>query len=557
MHGLRGIRVVDLTSQIAGPYCTKLFADAGAEVIKVESAAGDPLRRWSATGGDLGTSDGALFQYLNASKRSVVGDHDDAKIRALIADADLLIEDLGPGAALDRAGLCREHPRLVLLSLSPFGLTGPYANRPATDFTIQAECGSIGGRGVPGKEPYQAGGRLTEWVAGTFAAAAALAAIRGAQRSGAGEHIDFSLNECMSLAATIFLDLMYSLLGRPQTGGFSAQNVETPSIEPTTDGYVGFNTNTAQQISDFLLLIERPELRETAEFSLAMQRIARMEEWEAIVRDWTRRHSTAEIIEQAQLLRIPVAPIGNGRSLLEHEQLTAREIYRDAAGGQFKVPCPPYRIDGERPPAPSPAPALGEHDDRAEFSTTPSTTSSTTPKTTNVGSEPRELPLAGIRVVDATAWWAGPSATHALACLGADVIHVESISRVDGARTVGGMLTGLHEDWWEASNIFLSANTNKRGVTADLSDPRGRAILDELIASADVFVENFSPRVMDSFGIDWEHVQSLNPNCIMVRMPAFGLDGPWRDNVGFAQTMEQLSGLAWLTGHPDDQPRIP
>ncbi|MBW2725853.1 MAG: CoA transferase, partial [Deltaproteobacteria bacterium] len=151
MHGLRGIRVVDLTSQIAGPYCTKLFADAGAEVIKVESAAGDPLRRWSATGGDLGTSDGALFQYLNASKRSVVGDHDDAKIRALIADADLLIEDLGPGAALDRAGLCREHPRLVLLSLSPFGLTGPYANRPATDFTIQAECGSIGGRGVPGK----------------------------------------------------------------------------------------------------------------------------------------------------------------------------------------------------------------------------------------------------------------------------------------------------------------------------------------------------------------------------------------------------------------------
>ncbi|MDP6977252.1 MAG: CoA transferase [Myxococcota bacterium] len=546
MKGLRGLRVVDLSSEIAGPYCTKLLADAGADVIKVESEAGDSLRTWSATRGRLEGETGALFRFLNASKRSVVGEPNDTHVAALLAEADLVVEDFGVGSDFDREALHEHHPGLVLLSLSPFGLTGPYADRPSSEFTIQAESGSIGGRGVPGCEPFIAGGRMTEWVAGTFSSAAALAALRGAQRSGRGEHIDFSLQEGMTHAATIYLDLMYSLLGRPDFGGAAGQSIETPSIEPTKDGYVGFNTNTAQQISDFLLMIERPELRESGDFNQAMGRMARLEEWEDIVRSWTRQRTTAEIIEQAALLRIPVAPIGNGETVLEHEHLVARGVYRDAPEGDFKAPCPPYRIDGERPAPPRPAPELGG-DTNARFEA----------ERIEPRAEANSLPLEGIRIVDATTWWAGPSATHALACLGADVVHVESIQRVDGARTVGGMLTGLHEDWWEAGNIFLAANQNKRDITLDLSNEQGRAILDELISTADIFVENFSPRVMDGFGIDWDHVNALNPGCIMVRMPAFGLDGPWREKVGFAQTMEQLSGLAWVTGHPDDQPRIP
>ncbi|MCP4040319.1 MAG: CoA transferase [bacterium] len=546
MNGLRGVRVVDLSSEIAGPYCTKLLADAGAEVIKVESASGDPLRRWSATCGRLESEDGALFRFLNASKRSIVGAPCDAAVRALIAEADLLIEDFGPESTVDRNALRGEHPALVIVSLSAFGLTGPLAGRPATEFTIQAESGSIGGRGVPGREPFTAGGRISEWVAGTFAAAAAVAAVRGARRSGRGEHIDFSLHEGIAHAATIYLDLMYSLLGRPDFAGASGQNVETPSVEPTRDGYVGFNTNTAQQISDFLLMIERPELREQGDFNMAMQRTARLDEWEGIVRSFTRQHTTTDIIDRASLLRIPVAPIGNGESVLEHEQLLAREIFREAPGGGFRAPCPPYRIDGQRPPAPTPAPALGA-DAGAHFES----------EAPSRGNQRAALPLEGIRIVDATTWWAGPSATHALACFGADVIHVESVQHIDGARTVGGMLNAKHPEWWEAGNIFLSANTNKRDITLDLASERGRKILDELIAGADIFVENFSPRVMDGFGIDWERIKRLNPQCIMVRMPAFGLDGPWRENVGFAQTMEQLSGLAWVTGHPNDQPRIP
>ncbi len=142
-----------------------------------------------------------------------------------------------------------------------------------------------------------------------------------------------------------------------------------------------------------------------------------------------------------------------------------------------------------------------------------------------------------------------------LAYLGADVIKVEAIQRPDGMRMAGGIFIDK-EAWWERSAITLSANTNKRGLTLNLADPTGLELCKRLIAECDVFIENFSPRVVENFGLDWENVHALNPKCILVRMPAFGLSGPWRDNVGFAQTMEQMSGLAWITGHADDQPRI-
>jgi crotonobetainyl-CoA:carnitine CoA-transferase CaiB-like acyl-CoA transferase len=451
MHGLRDLRVIDFSSQIAGPYCTKLLGDAGADVIKVEGPEGDPLRRWSATGADLGGADGALFRFLNASKRSVVGRPGDPEVQALVAGADLVVESFEPGV-IDALDLLGRFPSLVLLSISPFGRGGPWTHRPATEFTIQAESGSIGSRGLPGREPFQAGGRITEWVAGTFATVGALAAVRRARESGWGEHVDFSLLEVMNVAASNYLDLVFSLLGRPAPGG-SAQSVETPSIEPTSDGYVGFCTNSAQQFSDFLLLIERPDLRDDEDLFLVHNRMARFAEWNEIVHSYTRKHTTAEIIERASLLRIPVAPVNDGASVRGHEQLVARGVFRDAPTGTFQHPRPPYAIDGEGPPPPRPAPKLGEHTGRIEPRSRPQR-------------EPtgdRRLPLSGLRVLDLTAWWAGPASAHMLACLGADVIHVEAIQRLDGMRMMGGAFRG-RDRWWEYSAFFLSANSNKRGL---------------------------------------------------------------------------------------------
>jgi len=155
-----------------------------------------------------------------------------------------------------------------------------------------------------------------------------------------------------------------------------------------------------------------------------------------------------------------------------------------------------------------------------------------------------------------TAFWAGPAATHLLAAFGAEVIKVESIQRPDGIRYSGAMRKDV-DDWWEYGWVFQAMNTNKRSVTLDLGSEEGRRLFTELAAGADVVIENFSPRVMDHFGLTADVLLKVNPKLVVARMPAFGLDGPWRERVGFAPTMEQIAGLAWVTGLPDAPPVTP
>jgi crotonobetainyl-CoA:carnitine CoA-transferase CaiB-like acyl-CoA transferase len=171
--------------------------------------------------------------------------------------------------------------------------------------------------------------------------------------------------------------------------------------------------------------------------------------------------------------------------------------------------------------------------------------------------EPSDAPpLSGLRIVDFTAFWAGPAATHSLAAFGADVIKIESIQRPDGIRYSGGMRTDV-DDWWEYGWVFQAMNTNKRSVTLDLQSEDGLRLVKELVGRADAVVENFSPRVMEQFGLGADVLLELNPRLTVMRMPAFGLTGPWRDRVGFAPTMEQIAGLAWVTGLPDGPPVAP
>jgi crotonobetainyl-CoA:carnitine CoA-transferase CaiB-like acyl-CoA transferase len=169
---------------------------------------------------------------------------------------------------------------------------------------------------------------------------------------------------------------------------------------------------------------------------------------------------------------------------------------------------------------------------------------------------PAGLPLAGLRVIDFTAFWAGPAATHSLAAFGADVVKIESVQRPDGIRYSGGMRKDV-DDWWEYGWVFHAMNTNKRSVTLDLQSDDGIRLVKELVRHADVVIENFSPRVMEQFGLGADALLELNPRVVVVRMPAFGLTGPWRDRVGFAPTMEQIAGLAWVTGLPDGPPVAP
>lgn len=540
MNALRGVRVVEWATEITGPYCTKLFADLGAEVIKIEAPDGDPFRH--RTFGDRSDA-GALFKFLNAGKRSVVGAAL-PDMEALIVSADVFVDSLGPGA-LDREALLRRAPHLVIVALSAYGLTGPYRDRPSTEFTIQAESGTLALRGRPDQPPIQAGGRVFEWVMASYAAVGALGALRRVQRGGTGEIVDCSLLEACHLSASGFADVYHELAGRPPLT-VPARQVEIPSIEPTADGWVGFNTNTRQQFESFLAMIGRLDLLDDdPAWALATTRWERREEWNRIVREWTTQRSTDEIVALASDLRIPVSPVNNGQTVLSHPQFAARGVWGTYADGSFTHPLAPYRINGQRPAPTSGTPALGESSEVPEHTRTAATTD-----------HAAGLPLDGVRILDATAWWAGPSSTHILAALGAEVIHLESTRHPDGARMAAAAFADQAQ-WWERSGMYLATNANKRGVTLDLAAEKGRELFFRLVECSDILVENFSPRVFDNFGITWETISELNPRILMVRMPAFGLDGPWRNNVGFAQTMEQMTGMAWVTGHEYDQPRIP
>jgi crotonobetainyl-CoA:carnitine CoA-transferase CaiB-like acyl-CoA transferase len=525
---LENLRVVDLTTDIAGPYCTKVLADAGADVVKVEPVTGDPLRHWGS---------GALFEFLNTSKRSVHG-----KVDRLVAGADILVTD----APVDPAELWSIHRALVVVTITPFGCQGPWANHPSTEFTLQAACGSIGQRGLPEQPPLAAGGRIGEWVTGTYAALGAISAYREAARCGVGEHVDVAMLDCMAVTMVTYPSVFASFAGWPPLVG-TGRVIEVPSVEPTTDGFAVFTTNSAQQFQDFLIMIGRTDLLADPELPQASKRFARREEFLAAVRQHTTHRTTAEILEEASLFRIPSGPVLDGSTLSEFEQFESRGVFEKSPSGRFLQPRVPFRISGTEPPPFRPAPGNGEHTGTVDW---PPVDRSGGPGADDDG---WRLPLSGVRVIDCTAWWAGPAATNVLACLGADVIKVESASRPDLMRFAGSR-SPADDQWWEWGPLFHGVNVGKRAVTLDLNRPEGVEAFEQLTATADVLVENYTPRVMDQFGLGWDHLHQINPDLIMVRMPAFGLDGPWRDRTGFAQTMECLSGMAWLTGFADGPP---
>jgi crotonobetainyl-CoA:carnitine CoA-transferase CaiB-like acyl-CoA transferase len=334
-----------------------------------------------------------------------------------------------------------------------------------------------------------------------------------------------------------------SFAGRPPLRG-TGRTIEVPSVEPTKDGYFVATTNSAQQFGDFLTMIGRPDLLDDPELAQSAKRFGRRDEFLAAVHHYTSQHTTAEVLEAASLYRIPAGPLLDGSTMPDFEQFTARGVFGRSPSGRFLQPRVPYRISGTTPRPFAPAPGPGQHDGTVDW---PARLPADRPE-----GEWR-LPLHGIRIVDCTAWWAGPAATNVLCALGADVIKVESVSRPDSMR-FASTRPPTKDRWWEWGPIFHAANGGKRGVTIDLADARGIAIFERLVASADVLVENFTPRVMDQFGLGWDRLHAVNPELIMVRMPAFGLDGPWRDRTGFAQTMECLTGMSWLTGFADGPP---
>ncbi|WP_420715854.1 CoA transferase [Mycobacterium sp. 663a-19] len=542
---LHELRVVEISDRIAGAYCGKLLVDAGAQVRKIEPPQGDSLRRYSAAGSPV--PDGAtspFYSYLNAGKRSMTIGDDAERYAAELAGADIIVVTAGRTRAaalgIDPRRLLADSPRAVIVTISDFGWTGPYADRAASEFTLQAWAGSPGFRGDPAGPPISIGGDLGEYMGGVFAAFGALAVRRRVERRGPGEHLDLSMLE--AITAMQSSEWLHSQLLRVPP---ISRTTEVPSIEPAKDGYVGITMVTGQQWLDFVAMVECPQLEEIEQLRFQIGRWEYRDLIREQIHPWLAQRTVDEIVELGQLFRLPIAALGNGSTIRDLEYVRQRGVFvRNPAG--FHQPRPPWLMSACAPaPSGRTAPVGADNDESPWRKSEP-----------EEATAPPTRPLEGVRIVDLTAFWAGPAATHLLAAFGADVVKVESIQRPDGIRYSGGMRTDV-DDWWEYGWVFHAMNTNKRSVTLDLGSDDGRRLFKKLAAGADVVIENFSPRVMDHFGLTADVLLEVNPRLVVARMPAFGLTGPWRDRVGFAPTMEQIAGLAWVTGLPDAPPVTP
>jgi crotonobetainyl-CoA:carnitine CoA-transferase CaiB-like acyl-CoA transferase len=551
---LEGLRLVELADNIAGSYCAKLFVDVGADVIKIEPPTGDPLRRWGPfPGGATSPDRSGLFEYLNAGKRGATLDltcHGDMAIaRRLIAQAHVLVEAFPPGTlngwGLDIDTLQRLNPNLVLLRISNWGQfrgqPGPLGDRQATPLTMQAASGWITARD-PDRPPVQVGARISEYIAGAYGALAALTALR-LRSAGRLVEVDVSVLESLlsSLPYPMLMAERLRALGLPA----NLRSAPMLGIVRAADGFVGINCLTGQHWLDLCAMLELPEYGEH-QVAIMMGGPERAEFF-AKAQPWLSERTVTEIVELSQALRIPAAPVNDGATALECPQYAKRGFFvvGGGAGWSFRRPGAPFRFS-KTPVVPAGrAPRLG---------TPPAPWATRAEPLASVGDV--SLPFAGVKVLDLSTFWAGAYLTCYLGAFGADIIKVESIQRPDGHR-YSGVYPHEGEDWYERSPLWQATNLNKRDLTLDLTSERGREIARRLAAESDVVVENFSPRVVEQFGLDYTSLVSLRPDVILVRMPGFGLEGPWRDYVGWALNIEQTSGMSAATGYPGGPPCNP
>ncbi|RUP01659.1 MAG: CoA transferase [Mycobacterium sp.] len=526
---LTGLHVVEIATGISGPYAAKLLADLGAEVIKIEPPEGDSLRLWGPFPEPAAGRHGGLFEYLNAGKRGATFDlatpDGQAGARELVAGAHVLIENLPPGG-LQKFGL--EPAQALQVSISHFGRTGPWRDRAATPLTMQAVSGWISARD-PDRPPVQAGARISEYVAGAYAALGALTALRLD-----GRVVDVS--EFEALLSTLPYPMLMS--ERMRSLGLPPNQRSAPmlGVVRAADGWVGINCLTGQHWLDVCAMLGLPEYGEH-QIAIMLGGPERAEFF-AAAEPLLIQRTVAETVDLCQAMRIPAAPVHDGATVLDCPQYAKRGFFIETAG--FRRPGAPFRMSKTPVAQPEPAPRPGG---RARWSGSgrpwPPATSS--------------MPFAGLRVLDLSTFWAGAYLTCYLGAFGADIIKVESIQRPDGHR-YSGAYPFEGEDWYERSALWQATNLNKKDITLDLTAQGGRDIAHRLAADADVVVENFSPRVVEQFGLDYESLIAIKPDVIAVRMPGFGLEGPWRDYVGWALNIEQTSGMTAATGYAEGPP---
>ncbi len=552
---LRDLRVLEVGCLPAAAYCARIFADFGADVIKVEPPGGDPGRRQPPLvdiGG--GAREGAFFAFLTIRKRSVMIDPASAEglesLSRLVEHADVLVDSLGPEERLARRidydALRRRGA--VTIAASWFGESGPYKDYTATDSVCRALAGSVH---LIGPEPgpplatpdYQAGiiGGLTAFIA-------AMAALQEA----AGARFEVSIMEAALGISDYNMSLAWNAGRRDKRWGVNRFMPNFPlGIYPCKQGWIGVTVVTQAQWRTFCRVMGVEDLAADPVNADRVARLRNAQKLEDRYRETFLEKTAEEWFQIGLAERLPFVVVPTMADLLEsaeHERRGALETIHHGTR-QYRSPASPIRLtstpprrDGAVPPLGGSASAWRDAERRPAVGSTP------------VSEPPSRLPLRGLRVIDLSMGWAGPLATRHLADLGADVIKVEACQYPDWWRGVDERAIVFEQKLYEKSPFFLVMNRNKRGITLDLTTEAGVRLVKGLIAKADIVIENYSAGVLPKLGLDYPHLRAVKDDLIMVSMPAFAADGPWRECRAYGSTLEQASGLPSVCGLPAGPP---
>ncbi len=582
-------RVLDLTDH-RGQLGGYILAMLGAEVILVEPPGGSPARQVGPFAGEEpGLERSLQFWAHNRGKRSVVIDIDTPEGREqfleLLAGADVLIENEPPGAmaarGLDPAALAAVNDALVHVSITPFGDTGPKAEWASTDLTLQAASGCLSLTGDKDRAPLRLAPAPQAWYhAAAEAAQAALIALYERQnRSGRGQHADVSVQQAANQIAAS--QMLTSALGATRTeriaGGVLYGGIDIKLMWACADGHVSvtflfgaaigpFTRRLMQWVYEEGFCDEATRDKDWTNYAVMLldgrEPVSEYERVrdEVLVRFFASK-TKAELLAGAVERRVLIAPIATMADVAASDQLAERGYWEEVDMGPMgtvRFPGAMARLTATPLAALPRPPRLGEHTEEVMGARREP------PRPTVIvrevepgngsghGNGHEGQALAGLKVLDLMWVMAGPAASRVLADHGADVIRVESIHRIDTARTLAPFVD--NDGHPEQSGLFNNLNGNKRGMALDLSHPLSHSVMTDLVQWADVVLDAFSPRGMRSLGLSHEILLRRRPNMVVASTCLNGQTGPLSSLAGFGTMAAAMSGFFHICGWTDRPP---
>jgi crotonobetainyl-CoA:carnitine CoA-transferase CaiB-like acyl-CoA transferase len=558
---LTDLRVLECGDILAVAYAGRELADLGAEVVKVEAPEGDPLRSVGPFVG--GVPDGDLsgsFAYFNAGKRSVVigaGPGRGGRLAELAGRAEVILRGTRGGddwlSDAELLALRVADPSLIVVDVSTYGRQDERGPHPSSDLLALAASGFLSLNasepGDPKATPLRYKGELSSIHAGVNAVLATLGALFERTRSGVGQRIDISAEAAVvGILATALSRFTY-------TGVLPVRN-GTRGVAPwgfyhCRDGVVLIQCTEDAEFRRLLEIFGEPDWGGMEIFRTTAQRGPVSDVLDQLINAELSDMTQQAFLDLAFQHRVPAAPIHYANDILGWDHLAARGFLGPVAvtdgrrQAEIPLPGPPWRYRAEEPPLRRRvSPRLGDAGDDLDLIWAQRPRRRPAPQST--GEQDVPPPLAGVRVIDLTWVWAGPHATLQLANLGAEVIRIETAGRVDVTRRLGPFVD--ERPGVDRSGYFNQYNQGKKSVALNLKTEAGLELLRQLIARADVVIDNMSAGALDRMGLPYEELVRINPGIVAVSMTGFGETGPYRDHLAYGSLIDALSGTSSANG---------